>query len=57
MGAFDHVMVLLSFVFALALTHLLSRVGSLMLARKRVRFRHCRFGHRFRSAVREKDNG
>jgi hypothetical protein len=38
MRAFDHVLILYSFVFALALTHLLSRVGSLMLARKRVRF-------------------
>src|SRR5581483_9228360 len=38
MGAFDHVLVLLSFVFALALTHLLSRVGGLVVARKRVRF-------------------
>jgi hypothetical protein len=38
MNAFDHVMLLLSFVFALALTHLLSRVGALLLARERVRF-------------------
>ena len=38
MRAFDHVLTLYSFVFALALTHLLSRVGALMLARKRVRF-------------------
>ena len=38
MGAFDHIVLLLSFVFALALTHLLSRVGALLLARKRVRF-------------------
>jgi hypothetical protein len=38
MGAFEHVLVLLSFVFALALTHLLSRVGGLLLARKRVRY-------------------
>jgi hypothetical protein len=37
MGAFDHVLVLLSFVYALALTHLLSRIGALMLARERVR--------------------
>lgn len=37
MRPFDHVLLLYSFVFALALTHLLSRVGSLMLARKRVR--------------------
>src|ERR1700688_4057774 len=38
MRPFDHVLILYSFVFALALTHLLSRVGSLMLARRRVRF-------------------
>src|SRR5277367_3659009 len=38
MGAFDHVVLLLSFVYALALTHLLSRVGALVLARKRVKF-------------------
>lgn len=38
MQPFEHVLTLYSFVFALALTHLLSRVGSLMLARKRVRF-------------------
>jgi hypothetical protein len=38
MTAFDHVMLLLSFVFALALTHLLSRVAALLLARERVRF-------------------
>lgn len=38
MGAFDHVLVLLSFVYALALTHLLSRIGSLLLERARVRF-------------------
>jgi hypothetical protein len=38
MGAFDHIVLLLSFVFALALTHLLSRVGALVLARKRVTF-------------------
>jgi len=38
MNAFDHVMLLLSFVFALALTHLLSRVAALLLARERVRF-------------------
>lgn len=36
MDAFDHILVLLSFVFALALTHLLSRVGGLIVARKRV---------------------
>src|SRR5262249_3764530 len=38
MAAFDHILVLFSFVFALALTHLLSRVGALLLARRRVRF-------------------
>jgi hypothetical protein len=38
MGAFDHVTVLLSFVYALALTHLLTRMGSLIVARKRVIF-------------------
>jgi len=37
-GAFDHVLVLLSFVYALALTHLLSRIGALMLVRERVKF-------------------
>jgi len=36
--AFDHVTTLLSFVYALALTHLLSRVGALILDRERVRF-------------------
>ncbi len=38
MTAFDHVTTLLSFVYALALTHLLSRVGTLVLGRERVRF-------------------
>jgi hypothetical protein len=38
MVAFDFVLLLLSFVFALALTHLLSRVGSLLLARKQTHF-------------------
>jgi hypothetical protein len=38
MGAFDHVLVLLSFVYALALTHLLSRIGALLLQRQRVHF-------------------
>lgn len=38
MHAFDHVLILYSFVFALALTHLLSRLGSAMLARRRVKF-------------------
>jgi hypothetical protein len=38
MGAFDHVVLLLSFVYALALTHLLSRIGGLLNARERVRF-------------------
>lgn len=35
MAAFDHIMVLLSFVFALALTHLLSRLGTAMFAASR----------------------
>jgi hypothetical protein len=38
MTAFDHVLVLLSFVYALALTHLLSRIMGLYLARERVKF-------------------
>jgi hypothetical protein len=38
MSAFDYILLLLSFVFALALAHLLSRVGELMMARRRVRF-------------------
>jgi hypothetical protein len=38
MSAFDHVILLLSFVYALALTHLLSRIGALLVARERVRF-------------------
>jgi hypothetical protein len=38
MGAFEHVIVLLSFVYALALTHLLSRIVELFDARARVRF-------------------
>jgi hypothetical protein len=38
MNPFDHVTVLLSFVYALALTHLLTRMGSLLVARKRVIF-------------------
>jgi hypothetical protein len=38
MSPFDHVTTLFSFVYALALTHLLSRVGSLVLARDRVKF-------------------
>ncbi len=38
MHAFDHVLVLLSFVYALALTHLLSRVAGLYFARERLRF-------------------
>lgn len=35
---FEHVMILLSFVYAIALTHLLSTTTELVLARKRVRF-------------------
>src|SRR5258706_9729493 len=38
MGAFDYIIILLSFVYALALTHVLSRVGGLLLAHARVRF-------------------
>jgi hypothetical protein len=38
MNAFDHVLVLLSFVYALAVTHLLSRIGALYSARERVTF-------------------
>jgi len=37
-GAFELVLVLLSFVYALALTHVLSRIGALVLAFNRVRF-------------------
>ena len=35
---FEHVTILLSFVFAIALTHLLSTATELVLARDRVRF-------------------
>lgn len=38
MAAFDHLILLLSFVYALALTHVLSRVAGLLFARGRVRF-------------------
>ena len=38
MHAFDFVIVLLSFVFALALTHLLSRLATLMFAAERIAF-------------------
>lgn len=38
MSAFEHVAALLSFVYALALTHLLSRITELVVARDRVRF-------------------
>ena len=38
MAAFDYVILLASFVYGLALTHLLSRLSSLLLARERVRF-------------------
>jgi len=38
MAAFDHVVILLSFVYALALTHLLSRMAGMLFARERVRF-------------------
>jgi hypothetical protein len=36
--SFDFVLILLSFVYALALGHLLTRVGQLLVARQRVRF-------------------
>ena len=38
MGAFEHVIALLSFVYALALTHLLSGIVALIRADNRVRF-------------------
>jgi len=38
MSSFDFVLVLLSFVYALALGHLLQRGGGLLVARQRVRF-------------------
>ena len=38
MAAFDHVTILFSFVYALALTHVLARLSGLLLAHKRVRF-------------------
>src|ERR1700738_5101144 len=38
MSAFEHVTALLSFVYALALTHLLARIAELVVARRRVRF-------------------
>jgi hypothetical protein len=37
-SAFEHVTALLSFVYALALTHLLARIAELVIARERVRF-------------------
>jgi len=38
MGAFDFVITLLSFVYALAITHILATVGDIIRAGKRVRF-------------------
>ena len=38
MSAFEHVTALLSFVYALALTHLLARIAELIVARDRVKF-------------------
>ena len=38
MTAFEHVTALLSFVYALAVTHLLARVAELIVARARVKF-------------------
>ncbi|HLW34385.1 MAG TPA: hypothetical protein VKS98_01885 [Chthoniobacterales bacterium] len=37
MSAFEHVTALLSFVYALALTHLLARIAELIVARDRVK--------------------
>ena len=38
MSAFEHVTALLSFVYALALTHLLARIAELIVSRERVKF-------------------
>ena len=38
MTAFDHLVLLFSFVYALALAHVLSRAAGLLFARQRVRF-------------------
>ena len=38
MAAFEHVTALLSFVYALALTHLLARAAELVIVRERVGF-------------------
>jgi hypothetical protein len=38
MTAFEHITALLSFVYALALTHLLARIAELVVARERVKF-------------------
>lgn len=38
MSAFEHVTALLSFVYALALTHLLARIAELVVARERIKF-------------------
>lgn len=38
MDKFDFVLILLSFVFAMAMAHLLAGVGGLVSARERVRF-------------------
>lgn len=38
MGAFEHIILLLSFVFALAITHLLSSVAGFIRAGRRLRF-------------------
>ena len=38
MSAFEHVTALWSFVYALALTHLLARIAEFIVARDRVRF-------------------
>jgi len=38
MTAFEHVTTLFSFVYALALTHLLARIAELVVARDRAKF-------------------
>lgn len=38
MSAFEHVTALLSFVYALALTHLLARIAELIVSRERIKF-------------------
>lgn len=38
MDAFDYVMTLLSFIYALAISHILATIGDLIIARQRVKF-------------------